>query len=170
MQRLIIVCGSPGSGKSTYGKDLAQKLHAVLLDIDTCTERLVQIGLRGMQKNPDDRDSDFYKQRFRGPVYDTLFEIAQENLAWVSVVVVAPFTREIRSSAWLTELEARYKVPVDVHYLYCSPEARRQRLAARGKARDLSKLSNWERYLTYYGEEKPPEFPHTFVDTTLPGA
>ncbi len=164
--KIHIVCGSPGSGKSTYGRQLAQKQGATLLDIDTCTERLVQLGLHGMQRNPDDRDSEFYKHRFRGPVYDTLFEIAQENLAWMNVVVVAPFTREIRNASWPTELQSKLGVSVEVHYLFCCPEERRQRLACRGKARDLAKLSNWERYLEYYGEEKAPEFSHTFVDTT----
>ena len=166
MHRLFIICGSPGSGKSTYARELAKEQRAVLLDIDTCTERLVQIGLHGMQRNPDDRDSDFYKHRFRTPVYETLYEIAQENLPLINVVLVAPFTKEIRNSAWPSEIEAKLGTSVEVHYLYCDPDKRRQRLASRGKPRDLAKLSNWERYLTYYGEEQAPEFPHTFVDTT----
>ncbi len=45
MGKAFIVCGSPGSGKSTHGKKLSQKHKATLLDVDTATERLVQRAL-----------------------------------------------------------------------------------------------------------------------------
>ena len=45
MPRTIIVCGAPGSGKTTHAKRTATGRNATLLDIDTVTERLVSTGL-----------------------------------------------------------------------------------------------------------------------------
>ena len=41
----IIVCGTPGSGKTTYARRLVTSRMATLLDIDSATERLVRVGL-----------------------------------------------------------------------------------------------------------------------------
>jgi predicted kinase len=166
MQTAIIVCGSPGAGKSTYAARLAAARHATLLDIDTVTERLVRIALEQSGHSPDDRDSGHFKQAFREPIYDTLFDIARENLAVQDVVIAGPFTREIRDSNWPARLRERLGAPVEVHYVRCDPEVRRQRLVARCNPRDRAKLDDWENYLRYYGDEAPPVFAHVLVDGT----
>ena len=65
MKPAIIVCGSPGAGKTTYGKQLAAELGAVFLDIDMSTERLIRLSLRQSGHDPDDRDSSYFKQVYR---------------------------------------------------------------------------------------------------------
>ena len=40
MPKAIIVCGTPGSGKTTHARQLATTGGATLLDIDTVTEGL----------------------------------------------------------------------------------------------------------------------------------
>lgn len=45
MNTAYIICGSPGAGKTFYAKKLAMKHGAMLLDIDTVAERLVQAGM-----------------------------------------------------------------------------------------------------------------------------
>ena len=162
----FIVCGSPAAGKSTYARKLAAEKSAALIDIDTVTEKLVRTGLEGAGRDPDDRDSPYFKATFRAPIYDTLFAIARENLFHGSAVVVGPFTKEISDPDWLNKLEHTLLVPVEVHYIYCQPEIRRARMEKRGSARDLAKLKDWEGYLAYYGSEKPPLFHHTYVDTS----
>ena len=96
MHTTYIVCGSPGAGKTTYAKKLASERGATLLDIDTATERLVRIALREAGHNPDDRDSEYFKHTYREPIYETLFDIARENNPFQEVVVVGPFTKELR--------------------------------------------------------------------------
>ena len=166
MGKAFIVCGSPGSGKSTYGRRLASKCKGVLLDIDTATERLVRLALSGAGHDPDDRDSDFFKETFRQPVYDTLFDLARENLLWSDVVVIGPFTREIRDPQWPFKLQECLEGMVEIHYTYCEPSIRKARLARRANPRDTSKLKDWDNYIKYYGNEEPPDFPHVFVDTS----
>ena len=166
MHTSIIVCGSPGAGKSTYAAKLAADRHAVLLDIDTVTERLVRIALAGSGHSPDDRDSGHFKQTFREPIYETLFDVARENLPFQDVVIVGPFTREIRDRDWPARLQDRLGTSVEVHYVHCSPEIRRHRLERRDNVRDRAKLDDWDNHVRYYGDESPPAFEHVPVDGT----
>ena len=165
MHTTYIICGSPGAGKSTYAKKLASEHGATLLDIDTATERLIQIALRESGYNPDDRDSDYFKRTFREPIYETLFGIARDNISYQAVVVVGPFTKELRDPNWPAKLSQTLGGPVEVHYVSCPPEIRKRRLAERGNPRDLAKLRDWENYVKYY-EENPPVFEHVAIDGT----
>ncbi|MCG6938478.1 MAG: ATP-binding protein [Gammaproteobacteria bacterium] len=164
MNTVIIVCGTPGSGKTTYARRLSAARHATLLDIDIVTERLVRIALAESGHSRDDRDSEYFKLTFRDPIYDTLFDIARDNLAVQDVIVVGPFTSEIKNHDWPGELSKSLGCPVEVHYVQCPPDIRKQRLANRGDARDRAKLKDWENYVLYYGDESVPVFEHVLVD------
>lgn len=166
MKKAFVVCGSPGSGKSRYGKQLSKDRKAVLLDIDTVTERLIRAGLNLAQGDPDDRDSGAFKETFREPIYETLFDIARENLPWNDVIIVGPFTRELRNPEWPSILSKVLQSPVEIHYVYCAPEIRKERLSLRGNPRDSAKLLNWQHHLRYYGDEEPPDFQHVYIDTS----
>ena len=163
--KVIVICGPPGAGKTTYGRKLAAKKNATFLDIDTVTEPMVRAGLAAAGRDPNDRDSPWFKQHFRTPIYETLFQIAIDNLATQNVVIVGPFTQEIRDPDWLEQLASRLQTEVEVHYVTCSPETRRQRMIDRGEPRDLPKLGDWETFLEYYNNESKPAFPHVLVDT-----
>ncbi len=164
MHTAYIVCGSPGSGKTTYAKQFALDRRATLLDIDTVTERLVRVALSESGHNQDDRDSEYFKQTFRTPIYETLFDIARENLSSQDVVIVGPFTKELRDSDWPSKLFQALGCPTEVYYVCCPPETRRRRLESRGDARDLAKLGDWESFIQYYGDERPPIFEYVLID------
>ena len=166
MPKVNIICGSPGAGKTTYAKRLAAEQKAILLDIDTVTESMAIAGMAAANQDPTDRDSRFFKQHFREPIYSTLFAIAKENVLWINVVIVGPFTREIRNENWPHDLETTFKTQVAIHYVYCLPEIRRKRLLYRNNPRDQAKLSDWNNHRKYYGDESPPSFPHIFIDTS----
>ena len=168
MHTSYIVCGSPGSGKSTYARQLAAVRNAALLDIDTVTERLVRIALGQSGHSQDDRDSEYFKRSFREPIYETLFDIASENLPFQDVIIVGPFTKELKDPGWPSKLTAVLGGSIEVHYVQCEDEIRRRRLARRGNARDLAKLNDWENYIQYYGDESPPVFGHILVDGSNP--
>ena len=163
MNTTYIICGSPGAGKSTYAKKLTSEHSAALLDIDTVTERLVRTALHESRHNPDDRDSEYFKQTFREPIYKALFEIARENIPFLDVVVVGPFTKELRNPEWPAKLSQSLGGPVEVYYVHCPPDERKRRLTQRGNPRDLAKLRDWEKYIQYY-EESPPVFEHVMVN------
>ncbi len=166
MKKAFIVCGSPGAGKSRYGRQLSKDRGAVLLDIDTVTERLIRAALNLAQQDPNDRDSATFKETFRLPIYETLFDIAREILQWNDVVIIGPFTQELRNPEWPHELGETLQRPVEIHYVYCAPAIRRDRLTQRANPRDRAKLCDWQHHLRYYGDEEPPDFPHVFIDTS----
>ena len=164
MNRVFIVCGTPGSGKTTYARRLSVDRHATLLDIDTVTERLVRVELVESGHSSDDRDSEYFKHTFREPIYEMLFDIARENLPVQDVVIVGPFTREINDPDWPVKLSTKLACPIEIHYLQCPPDVRKKRLASRGDARDQAKLEDWENYILYYGDENLPVFEHVLID------
>ncbi len=160
---LSIVCGLPGTGKTTVAKRLAAEQGACLLDSDNVAERLIRVGLQAAGLDPNDRDSPLYKERYRREVYETLFEIAEWNLDHTAVVIAGPFTSEIRSATFVDELMARFRTSVSLYFVQASPEIRRKRLAARGESRDFAKLADWENYLSTFSEQAP-ECPHICIE------
>ena len=164
MSKVFIVCGTPGSGKTTYARRLSSDRHATMLDIDTVTERLVRIALVESGHSSDERDSEYFKHTFREPIYEVLFDIARQNLPVQDVVVVGPFTREINDPDWPVKLSTKLACPIEIHYVQCPPDVRKKRLASRGDARDQAKLEDWENYILYYGDESLPVFKHVLID------
>lgn len=162
--RLHVVCGPPAAGKTTHARALAGRLGGCLFDSDQVAERLVRAGLALAGRNPDDRDSPSYKAAFRDPVYETLFALAAEHLGRLPVVIAGPFTGECADPAWPERLERRFGVRPVVHFVWCPPEVRRQRILARGEARDRPKLEAWADYVATCRDE-PPVFPHVRVVT-----
>ena len=123
----------------------------------------MRIALDEAGHDPDDRDSETFKRTFREPIYDTLFDSARENIPFQEAVIVGPFTRELRDPDWPSNLSKSLGGPVEMHYVFCPADIRKQRLAQRGDRRDLAKLRDWEKYIQYY-EESAPVFAHVLID------
>lgn len=165
-QRAYVVCGNAGVGKSTFAAQLCANKGAVLLDLDTVTERLSRLLLRAHGLSEDDRDSQAYKQLLRDPNYEALFDVACDNLERLPCVIVGPFTRERREPDWPRQLEARLGTQVDVYLIWCSVEQRRERLRQRGNPRDLAKLADFDVYAARGEDPAPLPYPHWRIDTT----
>ena len=164
MPRLYVVCGPAGVGKSTYGKSLAARKRACFLDSDTLTEPVVRAGMELGGFDPNDRDSEVYRVAFRTAVYESLFQTAAENLPHVSVVLVGPFTSEIRNADWPDELAERFSCEPEVIFVTCPEEERHRRIKERGNPRDELKLADWEGYLK--GTDlRPPVFEYREIRT-----
>lgn len=162
--RCHIVTGPAGAGKSAYARRLAAELGACLIDSDIATERLVRAGLGLAGLDPDDRDSPAYKRAYRDAVYEAMFDLALSNLPHIPVVMAGPFTREGGEPDWPDRLEARLGVRPTLHFVWCPPEERRQRISKRGEERDRPKLADWDTYAASCREERPV-WEHVFVAT-----
>jgi predicted kinase len=165
-KRVMVVCGNAATGKSTFAAQLCAEQGAVLLDLDTVTERLSKLVLRAQGLSEDDRDSDAYKRLLREPNYETLFDIACDNLEHLPCVIVGPFTHERRQADWPARLSARLRAPVEIHYLWCTLEQRRERLLRRGNPRDRAKLADFAAYAAQGEDPTPLPYPHHRVDTS----
>jgi predicted kinase len=166
MTQAYLVCGSPAAGKTTYGKKLAEEKQAVFLDIDVATGRLVTLALDLSGHDPEDRDSPYFKKHFRNPVYEQLFDIARDNLLLRSVVIAGPFTREMKDPKWPEKLASRLGAAVKIHYVFCPPKIRKERMIKRAQSRDMAKLSDWNNHLHYYDNDPPPACDHFPVDNS----
>ncbi len=166
MNTAHIITGTPAAGKTTFAKRYGTQHALPLIDIDTVTGRLIQRSLKVTGKDPNDRDSKEFKDTFREDIYETLFDVARENLEWMDVIIVGPFTREIRDPEWPAKLQKRLHANIEVYYMYCPPELRVQRMKERASPRDILKFQNWEEINATYGDEAPPPFEHNFIDTS----
>lgn len=159
-----IVTGPAGAGKSVYARKLAGDLGACLIDSDVATERLVRAGLSLAGLDPDDRDSPAYKRAYRDAVYEAMYDLAVANLPHVPVVLAGPFTREGGEADWPKRLTARLGTGPVLHFVWCPPELRRERMLGRGEERDRPKLRDWKSYEAQCREERPV-WEHRFVET-----
>lgn len=160
-----IICGSAGTGKSTYGKNLALQLGAAFIDIDTTTERMARTVMHVVGESEDDRDSPVFKSLLRDPIYETLFDIAVENAGHIPVVLVGPFTRECKDPDWPGRLKERLGGEVEIHFVWCPLETQRRRIELRGDSRDQAKLADWEAFSATCCNAVPPPYPHLYVNT-----
>jgi predicted kinase len=161
--RAILVCGAPGSGKSTVGALVARRLQAALLDLDTATASLTAV-ISAMHGTDDLDDAELVRLT-RAARYEALSALAEDNLAvGVSVVLVAPFTTERRDArAWedLQRRMARSGGDACLVWLRIPADEVVRRVEQRGAARDLAKLrGDWPAGL----DLDPPAVPHIEVD------
>ena len=162
--QLHIITGAAGTGKSTFGKQLAHDEGAILIDSDTVSEPVVRAGLVAAGLDPADRDSPKYKTIFRDAVYQSLFDIANENLSHIDVVIVGPFTREIKDPSWPNQLEKQFGVAPKIWHLHCDDDLRKKRIQARANPRDAGKLRDWEQHVID-APHSEPEFLTMKIDT-----
>lgn len=108
MKYLVFFCGHAGTGKTTLAKQLIGPLMRTtgeafcLLDKDTLYGRYSSAAMGALTQDPNDRDSPLYLQHLRDPEYQGLLDTARENLELgISVLVVAPLSREIRDGRLL---------------------------------------------------------------------
>ena len=125
---------------------LARELpHCIsLIDSDTVSSRLITAGLELANMDADDRDSPAYKDAFRDPVYQTMFDLPDNlhasNISGAAVVLCGPFTRECKDvnfPAWLHERLGGGDLRIEMHYVSCpNDNLRRERMTRRAAARD----------------------------------
>jgi predicted kinase len=162
----VLVCGAPGSGKSTVGALIARRLRAALLDLDTATAGLTAVIAE--MHGTEDLDDPGLARLTRAARYETLTRLAEDNLSTgLSTVLVAPFTAERRDRRIWDQLQRRIAQSggtTSMVWLRIPAEEVLKRVRRRGAVRDLSKMTaNWPAAL----DLGPPDVPHIAVDALL---
>jgi predicted kinase len=155
VKHLLFFCGHAGTGKTTLAKTLFKPLMQAsgepfcLLDKDTLYGAYSTAAIGALTGDPHDRDSPMFLKHLRDPEYRSLIDTAAENLALgVSVIVVAPLSREVREGrlfdrAWLGIGE---DVTIRVVWVRVDEAVAHERIVARGDPNDAYKLAHWDEY------------------------
>ena len=150
MKRLILVASPPASGKTYISKKLAKALkHVVYLDKDTLIVLSHQI-FKVMNEEVN-RSSDFFEEHIRNYEYDAVLALAMEALEYDDIVLInAPFTREIRDTAFIDNLKLQLiekNARLTVVWVMTDIDVVKKRMLERNSSRDTWKLANWEEYI-----------------------
>ena len=168
---MVIVSGLAGSGKTETGKLLASVTGWALLDKDSLTRSLTEGLLLRLNGDPHDRHTALYADHVRPLEYDCLLKTAWENLVCgVSVILSAPFIREVNDQRWLRGVRQRCRrVGTRLHVVWVSSDlpSMRARLTSRGADRDVWKLTNWDAYLRTVDAGMVPDCDHIVVDNCI---
>lgn len=145
-----MVSSPPACGKTYISKQLAKNLkHVVYLDKDTLIPLSKQIFR--VAKKPYDRSSDFFEENIRDYEYEVILDLGFEALRYDDTVLInAPFTREIRDADYMASLRvklAEYGAKLTVIWVVTSPEVCRARMIKRNSDRDVYKINNWDKYV-----------------------
>lgn len=115
--RLIIICGLPGSGKTTLAKQLDTRLHAVRFSPDEWLDALAL---------------DLYDEERRGRIESLQWKLAQELLS-LGLRVIIEWGTWGRSERDALRLRAReLGAAVELHYLFAPPDVLFERIQRRG--------------------------------------
>ena len=129
--RLIIVCGLPGSGKTTFAKALESRLRAIRFSPDEWMDAL-SISL--------------YDESIRAKIEALQWKLAQELLA-LGLIVIVEWGTWGRSERDSLRLEARkLGAGVELHYLSASEDVLFERIQRRRRENppiERSALSQW---------------------------
>lgn len=150
MKRMILVSSPPACGKTYISKQLAKSLnHVVYLDKDTLIPLSKQIFAAA--NKPYDRSSDFFNAQIRDYEYEVILNLAFEALEYDDTVLInAPFTREIRNPSYIAALKEKLSsigAKLTIIWVVTSVEVCHQRMIERNSDRDLYKLANWDKYI-----------------------
>ena len=149
-KKLILVASPPACGKTYLAKKLAKALkNVVYIDKDALNPFGKQIcRLSGIDYNPD---CEFFVREVRAIEYGVTMDMALEALEYAETVIVnAPFGRELWDSAYMEELKGKagaLGARLYVVFIDATPDICKKRMIERNSIRDKWKLENWEEYI-----------------------
>ena len=147
---MVLVSSPPACGKTFISKQLARALGSVVyLDKDALIPLSKQIFR--VAKKPYDRSSDFFEENVRDYEYDAIMDVAFEALGFNDTVILnAPFTRELRDADYIAKLRARLSTldaRLTVIWIVATPEVCHERMKRRKSDRDVYKITRWDDYV-----------------------
>ncbi|WP_280402109.1 hypothetical protein [Nocardia carnea] len=132
--------------------------------------------MRRLTGDPFDRDSDIYRELVAPGIYDSLIRTGLTVAAQHPVVLDAPFLSTVRAAGaaglplgvfMRQHAEAEADLPVVTVWIDSATEQVRQRMIARGSARDAPKLADWTGYRSGVLDSGVRELARTVCDLVI---
>lgn len=168
--QIVLIGGYAGSGKTELGRMIVRETGWGMFDKDSTTRAVVEAALEALGQQPSDREGATYLDIIRPAEYEALMDAMAENVACgASVVVTAPFLRELSNPGWLSQVKSRcddLRATLNVVWVTCDAESMRGYLKHRDARRDDWKLANWDSYLASIDLDFRPDYPHVVVDNS----
>lgn len=150
VRQLVIITGCAGSGKTTIGKTLAQKLGYCYIDKDTVTREYTDFILERSGSSKGDRESDLYRGEILPVEYSVTFKLCREILDnGCNVVLTIPFISQIQDYSKWEEIRNAARIRnIEVKFIWIKHniETEKSNLIVRDAARDKYKLEHWDEY------------------------
>jgi len=154
MARALFILGHAGSGKTQLAKKWIRERNQkgeswCLMDKDTIGEVLVKPLLIALNLDPNDRDSQDYKNKVRDLEYEACLNVAREQLRiGVNVVLPGPWNKEIKNGFIFDNLKIGFPEKTQTRHIYLDlPEDEiKNRILLRQNPRDDWKLKNWDEF------------------------
>lgn len=150
-KKLILVSAPPASGKTYVSMKLAESLaHVVYLDKDSLVPLSnVAYKIAGI---PVEREGKFFQENLRDVEYDVILEMAFTALNYDDTVLInAPFTRELHDKAYIEDLRKKLKEKYNAHlvivWVVCDIETVKRRMIERNSPRDVFKIKHFDSWI-----------------------
>jgi predicted kinase len=157
-QRLILLMGVPGAGKTSIAKRVLQCIAAVYVDNNFFADPFSR----------ESRVDDFYRS-VRGRLYEAIYRLTRENLSiGNSVLLDIPHVTHSMDEAWarmILSMIDETGSALRALKCVCSENVLKRRITQRGEARDLWKIENWSQFLKNEPIDFMPPFPSLTINT-----
>ncbi len=147
---LILIASPPACGKTRLAKKLSLALgNVVYLDKDA----LIPLSKRvfAVAKKPYNRSSAFFNRNVRDYEYQVILGLGYDAMRYGDTVIInAPFTREVRDKEYIKSLADRAENcggELLVVWINADEETCYKRMKKRNSDRDKWKLSHWSEYV-----------------------
>jgi dephospho-CoA kinase len=161
MNRLIVITGAPGSGKTYIGKLVAKLIGFEYLDFDWD----INVRIANNQSLIEKRGMEEFLKVIREERYQDFINLVSDLLKNnKNLVITAPFTLELESKLlWDSCFAQVYQLGIEpvLIWIFSTPEKRLQRIQKRNSVRDSEK--NLQEFVQTDSHANP-KIPHIFYN------
>ncbi|SRR5579875_624209 len=142
---VIVVCGLPGTGKSTLAQTLSERIGLEVLNSDAVRKNLA--GIPPVERAGGGWAEGIYSQEFSRATYQALADAAGARLRGGDGIIVDATYRDFAERVRLREIALQAGVPIVFAECVIADDEARRRLEMRSQRPDTISDATWDTYL-----------------------
>jgi len=159
MQRLFIICGISGTGKTTLAHDIAKRIGGMVITSERVISEMFPKNIRA------DADRDFSADELEKG-YEAMMQHIAAALAEGKQVVADGVFRSHKQRERVRSIAAKLQIPSSLIYVTCPDAVAKERIASRFHAGKQQGGLHAQEFIRSVFE--PPQSFDLHVDTSLP--